>query len=298
MADIDKLLTEKRNEKTMKLDEMTPLEIISVMNQEDHNAVNAVHDALPQIGRVIEWTTQSLMNHGRIIYIGAGTSGRLGILDAVECPPTFGVDYNTVMGIIAGGENAFIKAKEGAEDDPALGREDLEKINLSSSDVVIGLAASGRTPYVIGALQYAKEIGCHCAAIACNPESEIAKAADIAIELLTGPEILTGSTRLKAGTAEKMVLNMISTASMVGIGKAYQNLMVDVKQTNEKLVRRAENIVMEAAGCDRETAKATLCDANGEAKTAITMLLLHCDMETARKALAQAGGKIKNAIPK
>ena len=255
MADLKSLMTETRNKNTMNLDEMTPYEIVSVMNGEDEKVVKAVYHVLPEISRTIELAIESLTRKGRIIYIGAGTSGRLGILDAVECPPTFGVDYNTVVGVIAGGEAAFVKAKEGAEDSLELGAEDLKKISLKREDIVIGLAASGRTPYVIGAFRYASELGCRKVAISCNDNSEISKEADIAIELLTGPEVLTGSTRLKAGTAEKMVLNMISTASMVGIGKVYQNLMVDVRTTNEKLVNRAENIVMEAVGCNREEAR-------------------------------------------
>lgn len=298
MTDLKSLTTEKRNKNTMNLDEMTPYEIVSVMNEEDGKVVKAVYNVLPEISRTIEWAIESLTNKGRIIYIGAGTSGRLGILDAVECPPTFGVDYNTVIGLIAGGEEAFVKAKEGAEDSMELGAEDLKKIDLKKEDIVIGLAASGRTPYVIGAFRYASELGCRKVAISCNDNSEISKEADIAIELLTGPEILTGSTRLKAGTAEKMVLNMISTASMVGIGKVYQNLMVDVRKTNEKLVSRAENIVMEAVGCDREKAREALKEAEGEAKLAITKMLLDCDIETARTRLEQAGGKVKVAVSK
>lgn len=296
MADLKGLMTETRNKNTMNLDEMTPYEIVATMNREDENVVQAVRNVLQEISQTVEWAIESLSQKGRIIYIGAGTSGRLGILDAVECPPTFGVDYNTVVGVIAGGEGAFVKAKEGAEDSPELGKEDLKEINLKKEDIVIGLAASGRTPYVIGAFQYAGEVGCRRVAISCNKETKISKEADLAIELLTGPEVLTGSTRLKAGTAEKMVLNMISTASMVGIGKAYQNLMVDVRTTNEKLVSRAENIVMEAVGCDREAAKKELKEADGEAKLAITKMLLGCDMETAKTRLEQAGGKVKVAV--
>lgn len=298
MADLKSLMTETRNKNTMNLDEMTPYEIVSVMNEEDEKVVKAVYHVLPEISRTIELAIESLTHKGRIIYIGAGTSGRLGILDAVECPPTFGVDYNTVVGVIAGGEEAFVKAKEGAEDSLELGVEDLKKINLKREDIVIGLAASGRTPYVIGAFRYASELGCRKVAISCNDNSEISKEADIAIELLTGPEVLTGSTRLKAGTAEKMVLNMISTASMVGIGKVYQNLMVDVRTTNEKLVNRAENIVMEAVGCNREEAREALKEAEGEAKLAITKMLLNCDIETARASLEQADGKVKVAVSK
>lgn len=298
MAELKSLMTETRNKNTMNLDEMTPYEIVSIMNEEDEKVVKAVYNVLPEISRTIEWAIESLTQKGRIIYIGAGTSGRLGILDAVECPPTFGVDYNTVVGVIAGGEEAFVKAKEGAEDSLELGAEDLKRIDLKKEDIVIGLAASGRTPYVIGAFRYASEIGCRKVAVSCNDNSEISQEADIAIELLTGPEVLTGSTRLKAGTAEKMVLNMISTASMVGTGKVYQNLMVDVRKTNEKLVSRAENIVMEAVGCDREKAREALKEAEGEAKLAITKMLLNCDIETARTCLEQAGGKVKVAVSK
>lgn len=298
MEDISELSTEKRNMRTMKLDEMTPYQIISIMNEEDHNVVEAVHQALPQIEKTIQWTTQSLQSGGRILYIGAGTSGRIGILDAVECPPTFGVSYNMVVGVIAGGQEAFVKAKEGAEDDPELGKKDLQDHQLTAKDVVIGLAASGRTPYVIGALRYARELGCKTVAISNNKEAPISAEADLAIELLTGPEVLTGSTRLKAGTAEKMVLNMISTASMVGIGKVYENLMVDVRQSNEKLVIRSENIVMEAVGCSREEARKNLKEVDGKTKLAITKMLLGCDAVTAGESLKQAGGKVKAAISK
>ncbi len=298
MEDISELSTEKRNMRTMKLDEMTPYQIISIMNEEDHNVVEAVHQALPQIEKTIQWTTQSLQSGGRILYIGAGTSGRIGILDAVECPPTFGVSYNMVVGVIAGGQEAFVKAKEGAEDDPELGKKDLQDHQLTAKDVVIGLAASGRTPYVIGALRYARELGCKTVAISNNKEAPISVEADLAIELLTGPEVLTGSTRLKAGTAEKMVLNMISTASMVGIGKVYENLMVDVRQSNEKLVIRSENIVMEAVGCTREEARKNLKEVDGKTKLAITKMLLGCDAVTAGESLKQAGGKVKAAISK
>lgn len=232
------------------------------------------------------------------MYIGAGTSGRIGILDAVECPPTFGVSYNMVVGVIAGGQEAFVKAKEGAEDDPELGKKDLQDHQLTAKDVVIGLAASGRTPYVIGALRYARELGSKTVAISNNKEAPISAEADLAIELLTGPEVLTGSTRLKAGTAEKMVLNMISTASMVGIGKVYENLMVDVRQSNEKLVIRSENIVMEAVGCTREEARKNLKEVDGKTKLAITKMLLGCDAVTAGESLKQAGGKVKAAISK
>lgn len=296
MIDLSKLTTETRNPETLELDKMSSLEIVEIMNREDRNVVQAVYQVLPEVAKVIDLCTVSLNMGGRIIYIGAGTSGRLGLLDAVECPPTFGVSSDVVIGLLAGGHSAFIKAVEGAEDSRTAGKEDLQKINLTSRDMVIGLAASGRTPYVIYGLQYAGETGCSTAIIACNKESEMARAADIAIEPIVGPEVLTGSTRLKAGTAQKMILNMISTASMVGIGKVYQNLMVDVLQTNEKLMIRAQNIVMEATGCSREKAKAVLEKANGSAKTAIVAILLNCDVEMANENLSRAKGHVRKAL--
>lgn len=298
MVDLTKLSTETRNQNTMNLDEMTPIEIARAMNAEDAKVSEAVKEVLPQIAQAIEWCTASLKQGGRIIYMGAGTSGRLGLLDAVECPPTFGVSPDTVIGLIAGGESAFIKAVEGAEDSQTLGEEDLKKIGLSSKDIVIGIAASGRTPYVIHALKYAKKTGCRTVAVACNKNSEVGRESELAIEPVLGPEVLTGSTRLKSGTAQKMVLNMISTGSMVGIGKSYQNLMVDVMQTNEKLVTRAENIIIEATGCDREKAKQVLQEAGGGVKLAITSILLDCDMDAAREALQKAEGHIRAAITK
>lgn len=296
VIDLKKLVTEKRNQKTRNLDKMTPLELVTVMSEEDENVISAVRAQLPQIAEVVEWCTGRLSKEGRLIYMGAGTSGRLGVLDAVECLPTFGVDSGKVIGLIAGGERAFVRAVEGAEDSKELGENDLKEIHLTSEDVVIGIAASGRTPYAIGGLQYAKSTGCKTAAIVCNADSEMAKEAEVAIELIVGPEVLTGSTRLRAGTAEKMVCNMISTASMVGIGKAYENLMVDVVQTNAKLVRRAEDIVIEATGCNREKAKEILTQAEGNAKTAIVAILSNCPVEEARERLAKANGHVRYAI--
>lgn len=296
MIDLNKLITEKRNEKTMQLDQMTPLEILTIMNEEDEYVIQAVKNQLPQIAKVVEWCTKRLKNNGRLIYMGAGTSGRLGVLDAVECPPTFGVNSEKVTGLIAGGSSAFVKAVEGAEDSMDLGAADLKAIQLTKEDVVIGIAASGRTPYAIGGLRYAKIVGCKTAAIVCNINSEMAKEAEVVIELIVGPEVLTGSTRLKAGTAEKMVCNMISTATMVGIGKVYENLMVDVVQTNEKLVRRAEDIVIEATGCERELAKEVLQKAEGNAKTAIVAILSDCPVDVAREKLAKAHGHVRYAI--
>lgn len=298
MIDLSKLTTEQRNPETMNLDQMTPLEIAETMNRQDAKVIEAVKEVLPQVAKVIEWTTEAISSGGRIIYMGAGTSGRLGVLDAVECPPTFGVSPNVVVGLMAGGERAFVKAVEGAEDSETLGTEDLKNIGLNEKDVVIGIAASGRTPYVIHALRYARNIGVKTAIIACNRDSEMSKEADIAIEPVTGPEVLTGSTRLKAGTAQKLILNMISTGSMVGSGKAYENLMVDVMQSNEKLKTRAENIVMEATGCEREKARTAIDEAKGSVKLAITSILLDTPVEEAEKALAEAKGHIRKAIKK
>ena len=288
--------TETRNQNTMNLDIMTPLEVVTVMNQEDAKVPEAIKPALPNIAQCVTWAIASIEAGGRIIYMGAGTSGRLGVLDAVECPPTFGVAPEVVVGLIAGGEKAFIKAVEGAEDSRELGRQDLVNINLEPRDIVIGIAASGRTPYVLGGLAYAREVGCHTVGISCNPGSAVGAAAELAIEVVPGPECLTGSTRLKSGTCQKLILNMISTATMVCCGKAYQNLMVDVMQTNEKLVVRAQNIVMEATGCDRETAAEKIGIAGGNAKTAITMILADCGLEEAKERLAKAKGHVREAI--
>ena len=296
MIDLTKLVTETRNPNTMELDQMTPLELVSVMNQEDLNVVTGVKEVLPQVAQAIEWAVSSLEAGGRIVYFGAGTSGRLGVLDAVECPPTFGVSPDVVVGLIAGGEKAFVRAVEGAEDSLELCEEELKKIGLNKNDIAIGIAASGRTPYVIGGLCYARSLGCKTVAIACNKGSEVGKEAELAIEPSCGPEVLTGSTRLKAGTAQKMILNMISTGSMVGVGKAYQNLMVDVQQTNKKLVVRAQNITMAATGCTREEAARALEQADGNAKLAIVMLLTQMPVEEAKAKLEAAHGHVRGAL--
>lgn len=296
MLDLTNLTTETRNKDTINLDRMTSIEIATIMNKEDEKIIKSIRDALPKIAEVIDMCTETLKGGGRIIYMGAGTSGRLGLLDAVECPPTFGVSSDLVVGLIAGGQSAFVKAVEGAEDSKSLGVDELKELNLTNKDIVIGLAASGRTPYAIHGLKYAREIGCKTAVVVCNKNSEMAKCSDLAIELVVGPEVLTGSTRLKAGTAQKMVLNMISTGSMVGIGKAYENLMVDVMQTNEKLVVRAENIVIEATATDRETARKALKEANGKVKTAIIMILLKCNYNEAEKRLEKAEGHVRYAL--
>ena len=288
--------TETRNSRTMDLDIMTPLEIVTVMNEGDARVPEAIKPQLNNIAQCVSWATQSIEAGSRLIYMGAGTSGRLGVLDAAECPPTFGVSPETVVGLIAGGDKAFIKAVEGAEDSAELGRQDLVNIGLTSQDLVVGIAASGRTPYVLGGLEYAKEMGCHTVGISCNPGSAVGGAAELAIEVVPGPECLTGSTRLKAGTAQKLILNMISTATMVRCGKAFQNLMVDVVPTNEKLRVRAENIVMEATGVAREQAKEALLQAGDKVKTAILMILVGCGREEAEEKLEKTNGHIREAM--
>lgn len=294
--DLNKMMTETRNPDTMTLDQMSALELVTVMNREDHKVPEAIALALPQIASTVEVVEQAFRKGGRLFYLGAGTSGRLGVLDASECPPTFGVDSSMVVGLIAGGDRALRFPIEGAEDDRSLGKQDLVDHNLVPSDVVIGIAASGRTPYVLGALDYAHSIGCKTAAIACNLHSAIGQAADIAIEVSVGPEVLTGSTRLKAGSAQKMILNMITTGAMVRTGKAYQNLMVDVVQSNEKLRTRAENIVMAATDVSREQARRTIDEANGKVKLAITMILTGKDAASAQALLDQSGGSVHNAL--
>ena len=296
IQDLKKLTTEARHPETTALDQMTPIEILTIMNREDRRAAEAVERMLPKIARVVDFCVQSLERGGRIVYMGAGTSGRLGVLDAVECPPTFGVEPECVVGLMAGGEKAFVRAVENAEDSETLGREDLSAIGLGPEDTVIGIAASGRTPYVIHGMRYARSLGCRVAAVVCNRESAMAEEADVAIELVTGPEVLTGSTRLKAGTAQKMTLNMISTASMVGVGKVYENLMVDVRCSNHKLETRAENIVMDATGCGRARARAALAENRGRAKPAIVQILLDCEPGQAQKALREAKGHVREAV--
>lgn len=293
---LDNLLTEARNPQTMELDSMTPLEIVTAMNREDARVPESIRPQLPNIAQCVAWATEAIRTGGRLIYMGAGTSGRLGVLDAVECPPTFGVSPDVVVGLIAGGEGAFVKAVEGAEDSRELGKADLEAIGLTPKDLVVGIAASGRTPYVLGGLAYANSLGCKTAAISCNPGSAVGKEARLAIEVAPGPECLTGSTRLKAGTAQKLILNMISTATMVGCGKAYSNLMVDVMQTNEKLVVRAQNIVMEATGVSRDSAKEAIALAGGSCKLAVTMILADCTVEEAKERLERCGGSVRQAI--
>lgn len=293
---LGKLVSETRNPATMALDQLPTLEMMHAFNQEDRKVPEAIAQVLPAIAEAVDLATASLQAGGRLIYLGAGTSGRLGVLDASECPPTFGVPHGLVIGLIAGGPGALLKAVEGAEDDPALGEADLKALDLTAVDMVIGLAASGRTPYVIGALRYARDVGCRTAAISCNPHSPIAQEAQVAISPVVGPEALTGSTRLKSGTAQKLVLNMISTGVMVKLGKVYQNLMVDVKATNVKLLDRACRIVVEATGAERERARQALVLADNEVKPAILMLLANIDVAAARERLKQHNGYLREAL--
>ncbi|AQS41844.1 MAG: N-acetylmuramic acid 6-phosphate etherase [Candidatus Tokpelaia hoelldobleri] len=290
------MMTESRNRKTMDLDIWSALQIVTAMNAEDAGLAKAVQPALGAIAQVAEWAAAAFGQGGRLIYMGAGTSGRLGVLDASECPPTFGVPPEQIVGLIAGGDVALRSAAEGAEDDENLGRYDLQACNLKAVDVVVGIAASGRTPYVLGGLAYATELGCHTAAISCNAASPAGRIVQCAIEVIAGAEVLTGSTRLKAGTVQKMVLNMISTASMVLSGKAYQNLMVDVVQSNEKLHRRAETIVVEATGVAQEEARVAIEAAGGQVKVAIVMLLAQCGRGRAESLLVQANGHVRTAL--
>jgi len=296
VVDLDKLGTERRNEATFGLDTMSVEQACSLMNAEDHRVADAVQQQLPEIQKVIEQTIAHFKKGGRLIYMGAGTSGRLGVLDAAECVPTFGVSPDLVVGLIAGGMKAMTVAVEGAEDNAELGKQDLIDLKLTPNDMVIGIAASGRTPYVVGGLDYARSIGAGTGTISCNKDAEISKHADYPIEVDCGPEFLTGSTRLKSGTAQKLILNMISTISMIGIGKVYNNLMVDVKPTNEKLVARAKRIIQEATECSPEVAAKAFEDANHDVKVAITMVFTGDDAAGAKNRLARADGFVREAI--
>ena len=294
--DLKKFATETRNPNSENLDMMTALEIVTLMNQEDRNVCLAIEEVLPEISKLVDIVAGAFERGGRLIYMGAGTSGRLGVLDASECPPTYGVSPEMVVGIMAGGDYALRNDVVGDEDKPELGKQNLIENNLTSKDVVVGIAASGRTPFVIGGLEYARELGCTTAAIACNKGSAIGKIADIAIEAQPGPEVLTGSTRLKAGTTQKMILNMITTASMVRCGKAYHNLMVDVVQSCDKLCVRAENIVMDSTGVSREEARVAIDKVGGNVKLAITMILTGTEAKEAEELLKQAKGHVRAAI--
>ena len=290
------LITEQRNPNSMHVDSLSALEIVQLMNKEDKQVPLAIEKCLPQIAQAVECIVAAFQQGGRLVYIGAGTSGRLGVLDASECPPTFGVSPEMVKGIIAGGERALRHPIEGAEDSKAQAVVDLQTIQFSSKDVLVGIAASGRTPYVIGALEYAKSLGSATVSIASNPNSAMANIVDIAIDTVVGPEVLTGSSRLKSGTAQKLVLNMLTTASMILMGKCYQNLMVDVQASNEKLKARAIRIVMQATDCDKALAEETLKQADQNAKLAIMMILSGLDRAQAEALLEKHQGKLQLAL--
>ncbi len=294
--DLSALTTEGRNPATMNIDELSTEDMVRLMNREDRKTAEAVEKILPGIAEAIDGIAGRLARGGRLFYLGAGTSGRLGVLDAVECPPTYGTDPELVQGLIAGGMSAMFRAKEGAEDDPSLAEQELKEKDFAKKDVLVGIAASGRTPYVIGALKYAGRLGALTIALSCSEQSEIAGLADIALTPVTGPEVVTGSTRLKAGTAQKMVLNMLSTGTMIRLGKVYGNLMVDVRATNEKLTERARRIVMDAAGCTRKESILALEQAGGSAKLAILIRLTGCTAKEGNDLLKQAQGRLSESI--
>ncbi|EIN5960235.1 N-acetylmuramic acid 6-phosphate etherase [Vibrio cholerae] len=296
IAALSHLVSEGRNPDTMDIDLLSSQEIVERLNQQDKQVPLAVEAVLPQIAQAVDKITAAFKQGGRLIYLGAGTSGRLGVLDASECPPTFGVSDQMVIGLIAGGKEAMFTAQEGAEDNATLGAHDLQQIDFSSKDVLVGIAASGRTPYVIGALEYANDLGATTIALSCNPGSPIAEIAHIAISPVVGPEALTGSTRLKSGTAQKLVLNMLTTASMIRLGKSYQNLMVDVRATNRKLIARTVRIVMQATDCQREEAEALLKESHNNAKLAILMHLTGMNYEQATAKLSQSDGFLRRAM--
>ena len=296
MLKLEQLATEKINPLTRRIDTLGTAELAALINQEDMKVAPAVARELPAIAAAIDMITDRLRRGGRLFYAGAGTSGRLGVLDAVECPPTFGTDPEMVQGLIAGGKAAMFVAQEGAEDSGQLAADDLAAAGLNEKDALVALAASGRTPYSIGALKYARARGAAAIALVCSPGSPMSQEADLTICPLPGPEVITGSTRLKAGTAQKLVLNMLSTGTMIKLGNVYGNLMVDLKATNKKLAERALRIVIEATGCDRQEASEALAATGGQAKLAIFALLSGLDAEAARQKLAAADGYVAKAL--
>lgn len=294
--DLSKMVTESRNTASTNIDQLSTIEMLQVINNEDKKVPLAVEKTLPQIAQLVDTVAEAFLKGGRLIYSGAGTSGRLGILDASECPPTYGTPHEQVIGLIAGGHQAIFRAVENAEDKPEMGEQDLIDIQFCDKDVLVGIAASGRTPYVLGALAYAHKMGAVTASISCNPKSPVASAADIAITPIVGAEVVTGSSRMKAGTAQKLVLNMITTGAMIRIGKVFGNLMVDVEATNAKLVERQVKIVMEATECDRQTADHALQQCQRNCKTAILMLLSGLNAQEARQLLSDNNGFIRTAL--
>ncbi|TSJ90608.1 N-acetylmuramic acid 6-phosphate etherase [Gilliamella apicola] len=290
------MVTENRNNASENIDCASTIEILQIINNEDKQVALAVEKQLTYIANAVDAISDAFLNHGRLIYLGAGTSGRLGILDASECPPTYGTPPEQVIGLIAGGKPAIFKAVENAEDSPELAINDLKHINFSAKDILVGIAASGRTPYVIGGMQYAKSLGATVVSLCCNPNAPMINLANIAITPIVGAEVITGSSRMKAGTAQKMILNMLTTASMIKIGKVYGNLMVDVEATNAKLVERQISIVMQATDCNRDTAITTLNQCNQHCKTAILMILAGLTAQQAKTTLEQNNGFIRTAL--
>jgi N-acetylmuramic acid 6-phosphate etherase len=293
---VDRLTTESRNPASQNLDRLSPLQIARLMNTEDARVPEAVAAEAERIAQAIEIIADRLRRGGRLIYIGAGTSGRLGVLDAAECPPTFNSRPEQVVGVIAGGNTALTRAVEGAEDFPEYGARDLLSINVSSNDVVVGIATSGRTPYVLGGLQFARQQQAYTIGLSCNPDSQLAAACDLTITPLVGPEVLSGSTRLKAGTATKLVLNTLTTGAMVRLGKTYGNLMVDLRATNSKLVHRSRRIVSQVTGVSIDEAEQLLARCNGEVKTAIVVHLKAIEPDEARRRLETAQGRMRDAL--
>jgi N-acetylmuramic acid 6-phosphate etherase len=294
--DLSQMITEGRNPASQNIDELSTEAMLRVINDEDKKVALAVEAIVPQIAQVVDAITAAFSKGGRLIYCGAGTSGRLGILDASECPPTFGTPRSQVVGLIAGGHTAILQAVENAEDNVEQGAQDLKDIDFNANDVLVGIAASGRTPYVLGALAYAKQQGAFSAALTCNPNSPMSQAADVALTPVVGPEVVTGSSRMKAGTAQKLVLNMLTTGAMIRSGKVYGNLMVDVEATNQKLVQRQINIVKQATDCDDAIAQQALNACQGHCKTAIVMVLAGLDAVEAKALLKQNSGFIRNAL--
>ncbi|ABM02904.1 glucokinase regulatory-like protein [Psychromonas ingrahamii 37] len=294
----ENLMTESRNPASSHIDTLSTLEMLKVMNAEDKKVALAVELALPSITQAVDLISAAFHKKGRLIYCGAGTSGRLGILDASECPPTFGTPAKQVMALIAGGHRAILKAVENAEDNLQAGQSDLQNINFNENDILVGIAASGSTPYVIGAMRYAKSINAQVIAINCNPNSLMSKECDVNICAVVGPEVLTGSSRLKAGTAQKLILNMLTTGAMIRTGKVFGNLMVDVQATNAKLVERQKMIVIAATDCLREEAEKALLQCNGHCKTAIVMILTNTNTAQAKSLLAKNNGYIRQSIVK
>ena len=290
------MLTETQNQNSLNIDALSTEEIVQTINNEDKTVANAVEKVLPQVVQAIDAIVEALRNGGRLIYVGAGTSGRLGVLDAVECVPTYSTPPQLVQGLIAGGEKAITRSVEGAEDKPELGKADLERIGVTEADIIVGIAASGRTPYVMGALEYARANGIKTVAISCNVPAPILDAADIAIGIEVGAEVITGSTRMKAGTAQKMVLNMLSTGSMIKLGKVYGNLMVDVQVTNSKLAQRANRIVQQIANVDEASAQSLLEQTQNNVKAAIVMHLKQVDYATAQQLLHVHQGYLRQII--